>query len=172
MLDNEDEIYLWQGWWPNVTTEENNLTGSRALRWSSERRCAMETVLQYCQLKAKADQSPPVAYLVSAGVEPLSFTNLFPEWTVNEEVTQLNVQEGRNPGEKLLVQEVLDRLSRTTYTRSELQENPLPEGVDPTRLESYLNDEDFQDAMGMSKDEFYGLPAWKQTQLRKEAGLF
>jgi len=90
----------------------------------------------------------------------------------NEEVTQLNVQEGRNPGEKLLVQEVLDRLSRTTYTRSELQENPLPEGVDPTRLESYLNDEDFQDAMGMSKDEFYGLPAWKQTQLRKEAGLF
>jgi len=92
MLDNEDEIYLWQGWWPNVTTEENNLTGSRALRWSSERRCAMETVLQYCQLKAKADQSPPVAYLVSAGVEPLSFTNLFPEWTVNEEVTQLNVQ--------------------------------------------------------------------------------
>ena len=29
-----------------------------------------------------------------------------------------------------------------------------------------------QDAMGMSKDEFYGLPAWKQTQLRKEAGLF
>ena len=29
-----------------------------------------------------------------------------------------------------------------------------------------------QDVMGMSKDEFYGLPAWKQTQLRKEAGLF
>ena len=92
MLDNEDEVFLWQGWWPNVTTEENNLTGSRGLRWSSERRCAMETVLQFCQLKAKADQPPPVAYLVSAGVEPLSFTNLFPEWTVNEEVTQLNVQ--------------------------------------------------------------------------------
>ncbi len=106
------------------------------------------------------------------------------------------MQEGRNPGEKLLVQEVLDRLSRTTYARSELQENPPPEGVDPTRLESYLNDEDFQvnyikaiwensihrhfiscsvimqDAIGMNKDEFYGLPAWKQTQLRKEAGLF
>ena len=65
------------------------------------------------------------------------------------------MQEGRNPGEKLLVQEVLDRLSRTTYTRSELQETPLPEGVDPTRLESYLNDEDFQVTDSINREKFH-----------------
>ena len=54
------------------------------------------------------------------------------------------VQDGRPAGEILAVDEVLARLTRTTYTRSELQQDPLPEGVDPTRLESYLNDKDFQ----------------------------
>ena len=44
----------------------------------------------------------------------------------------------------LPVHEVLDRLKRSTYTLGELQESPLPEGVDPSRLESYLNDQDFQ----------------------------
>lgn len=42
------------------------------------------------------------------------------------------------------IQDVLDRLKRTTYSLNELQERPPPEGVDPTRLESYLNDDDFQ----------------------------
>lgn len=103
---------------------------------------------------------------------------------------------------------------------SELQVRPLPEGVDPTRLESYLTVDDFQvrqsitfvhkkktkgkffldcfllrpsvinlfenwffliyfsltfilkETMGMTKPEFYALPAWRQTQLRKETGLF
>ena len=43
----------------------------------------------------------------------------------------------------LLIGEVLERLKRTTYTLGELQVRPLPEGVDPTRLESYLSDDDF-----------------------------
>ena len=44
----------------------------------------------------------------------------------------------------LSIREVLDRLKRTTYTLAELQVRPLPDGVDPTRLESYLDDDDFQ----------------------------
>ena len=42
------------------------------------------------------------------------------------------------------IEQVLDRLKRATYTLSELQVRPPPEGVDPTRLESYLNAHDFQ----------------------------
>ena len=72
---------------------------------------------------------------------------------------------------------MLDRLNRATYTLSELQVRPLPEqmileGVDPTRLESYLTADDFQATLGMSKTDFYALPAWRQSQLRKETGLF
>lgn len=39
------EVYLWQGQQP----EDTECTGSAKIRWDSERKCAMETTLQYCQ---------------------------------------------------------------------------------------------------------------------------
>lgn len=39
------EVYLWQGQQP----EDAECTGSAKIRWDSERKCAMETTLQYCQ---------------------------------------------------------------------------------------------------------------------------
>jgi len=38
---------------------------------------------------------------------------------------------------------VLALLSKSAYTWNELQQRPLPDGVDPARLEKYLSDEDF-----------------------------
>lgn len=34
--------------------------------------------------------------------------------------------------------------TRTEYTLAELKQKPPPEGVDPSRLEAYLNADDFQ----------------------------
>ncbi|KAI9563176.1 hypothetical protein GHT06_010634 [Daphnia sinensis] len=173
MLDNEHEVWLWQGWWPDLPDTDNTNTGSGKLRLAVERRCAMETVIEYCRLRGdNEDRIPPPAYLVSAGLEPLAFTALFPYWTADERVAQLSIQDGKSSGESQSIRDVLDRLKRTTYPLSELQVRPPPEGVDPTKLESYLTDDDFQETMGMSKTEFYALPAWRQTQLRKETGLF
>lgn len=45
LLDNRMEVYLWQGWQPDDT----QCTGSAKMRWNSERKCAMETVLHYCK---------------------------------------------------------------------------------------------------------------------------
>lgn len=45
LLDNRMEVYLWQGWQP----EDTQCTGSAEIRWDNERKCAMETVLQYCK---------------------------------------------------------------------------------------------------------------------------
>ncbi len=93
MLDNGEEIWLWQGWWPDLGDSENTITGSSKLRWAAERRCAFETVLDYCRYKQKSDDHPPPpAYLISAGLEPLAFTCLFPEWIIDERVTELNIQ--------------------------------------------------------------------------------
>jgi supervillin len=93
MLDNEHEVWLWQGWWPDLPDTENTNTGSGKLRLAVERRCAMETVMEYCRLKGdQLDRIPPPAYLVSAGLEPLAFTSLFPYWTADERVAQLNIQ--------------------------------------------------------------------------------
>ena len=42
-------------------------------------------------LSEKNQSSPPPAYLVYAGLEPLSFTNMFPAWQVDESVTEINL---------------------------------------------------------------------------------
>lgn len=63
-------------------------------------------------------------------------------------------------------------LSRREYPLQVLLERPLPEGVDPTKLELYLAPEDFPAGLGLTKPEYDQLPAWKQTKLKKERGLF
>ena len=87
LIDDQDQVWLWQGFWPKEggpDATENASTGSSKLRWTAERRCAMETVMAYCRLKSSSD--PPKAYLVSAGREPLAFTGLFPFWTGDDRV--------------------------------------------------------------------------------------
>ena len=92
----------------------------------------------------------------------------------------------------------LERLTQSTYPIEQLLQRPLPEGVDPTRLELYLSASHFrvsysirvtsvrirfsfhessslrylQDILNMTKEEFAALPNWKQTNLKKNAGLF
>lgn len=44
----------------------------------------------------------------------------------------------------MLVKEALSKLSKQQYSIEELTRKPLPEGVDPLRLEDYLSDQDFK----------------------------
>jgi len=55
------------------------------------------------------------------------------------------------------------------YTFEELKK--IPKGLDKTKLEQYLSDEDFMKHFRMTKEEFYDLPAWQQMNKRQEAGL-
>ncbi|XP_062511173.1 actin-binding LIM protein 1-like [Corticium candelabrum] len=48
----------------------------------------------------------------------------------------------------------------------------LPKGVDRTKLEVYLSDADFKQAFKMSRDQYKGLAAWKQKDLKRRAKLF
>lgn len=171
LVDNHHEVYVWQGYWPTETEESDNLqTGSAEARFNVDRRLALETTLNYCREKNKT--SPPKAFLVYAGVEPVAFTNLFPEWVEVEEAKNQSLEDGRTMGQMTPVEKLLKKLVSTKYTFAELQERPLPEGVDPLKLEYYLHDEEFQDTVGMTRDEFYGLPAWKQVKLKQKVGLF
>ncbi|XP_030254261.1 supervillin a isoform X9 [Sparus aurata] len=83
LVDNHHEVYLWQGWWP----QDSESTGSAQIRWDSDRKCAMETVLQYC--REKNEKKPPKAYLIHAGLEPLTFTNMFPSWEHREDIAEI-----------------------------------------------------------------------------------
>ncbi|XP_031417586.1 supervillin-like, partial [Clupea harengus] len=71
-----------------------------------------------------------------------------------------------------LVKDVLSRLSKKLYSVEELTSKPLPEGVDPLRLEMYLCDEDFQGLLELTREEFNALPNWKQLKLKKSKDLF
>lgn len=165
LVDNHHEVYLWQGWWP-----QDSETGSAHIRWDSDRKCAMETVLLYC--KGKNEKKPPKAYLIHAGLEPLTFTNMFPSWEPREDIAEITEREAEVCNQIILVEDVLARLCQSTYPLSELLSRPLPEGVDPLRLELYLSDQDFQHALDMSREDFHTLPSWKQVNLKKNKGLF
>uniref|UniRef100_A0A8C7DAV3 Supervillin c n=1 Tax=Oncorhynchus kisutch TaxID=8019 RepID=A0A8C7DAV3_ONCKI len=135
LLDNCMELYLWQAGEP----EDSQTTGSACIHWANERRCAMQTVLQYC--KERNPRRPLQAYLIQDGVEPLTFTNVFPRWEKRPTPTT----QGEAGRVKLtLVQDALAQLSKTQYPLEELLQTPLPEGVDPQCLEIYLSDHDFQ----------------------------
>jgi supervillin len=69
------------------------------------------------------------------------------------------------------VQEQLQTLERKFSVES-LRARPVPNGVDPVRLETYLTDNDFEAVFGMSREAFYRLPGWKQTQAKQVAGLY
>ncbi|XP_051523403.1 supervillin-like isoform X2 [Myxocyprinus asiaticus] len=163
LVDNRMEVYLWQGQQP----EDTECTGSAKIRWDIERKCAMETVLQYCQ--GKNSKRPPQAYLILAGAEPLTFTNIFPYW---EKDPNIKIQLEGPHNKVILVNDALSKLSRQQYTPEELTSKPLPEGVDPLHLEYYLSDKDFQSVLEMPRDEFHALPNWKQLNLKKSKGLF
>ncbi|XP_057589323.1 supervillin isoform X6 [Hippopotamus amphibius kiboko] len=167
LVDNHHEVYLWQGWWPI----DNKITGSARIRWASDRKSAMETVLQYCQGK-NLKKPPPKSYLIHAGLEPLTFTNMFPSWEHREDIAEITEMDTEVSNQITLVEDVLAKLCKTIYPLADLLGRPLPEGVDPLKLEIYLTDEDFEFALDMTRDEYNALPAWKQVNLKKAKGLF
>ena len=62
------------------------------------------------------------------------------------------------------MEEILAELTRTTYPLSTLMERPLPDGVDPVRLETYLSDTEFRVSSGT---QTYQLSA---TEFRVSSG--
>nr|XP_031300810.1 supervillin isoform X12 [Camelus dromedarius] len=167
LVDNHHEVYLWQGWWP----AENKITGSARIRWAADRKSAMGTVLRYCRGKS-VKKPPPKSYLIHAGLEPLTFTNMFPSWEHREDIAEITEMDTEVSNQITLVEDVLAKLCQTVYPLADLLARPLPEGVDPLKLEIYLTDEDFEFALDMTRDEYNALPAWKQVNLKKAKGLF
>eukprot|EP00094_Tigriopus_californicus_P009199 TCALIF_08869-PA protein Name:"Similar to SVIL Supervillin (Bos taurus)" AED:0.01 eAED:0.01 QI:0/0.8/0.66/0.83/1/1/6/288/1304 len=181
LLDVGNKLWLWQGFWPEVpddpnyeanednpNSQNNNITGSGMIRWHAERRAAMQTAVEYRRLRYGLGSRAPKAELVWAGWEPLEFTNLFPIWIDQPDATRLNEEFVKHADLEM----TLEALSKTEYSWEELQQRPLPDGVDPAKLERYLSEDEFQSHFGFTKKDFMTFPRWKQTSIRKEKGLF
>jgi len=107
--------------------------------------------------------------LVWAGHEPQEFINLFPDWSSHPEVAKINQE---NVESDCDLEKSYAELSRTQYSWAELQVRPLPPGVDPAKIETYLSNDVFLEKLKMTKTEFQACPRWKQIEMRKATGLF
>jgi len=134
-------LYLWQGW-RDCTAESGGEspggvggtpfeTGSGAVRWHAERRAAMATIQEF---KEATSRRRVRVELVWAGHEPRGFINLFPWWEAQEEVYSANKEFAKNMDFEM----AFHLLSRTEYSWEELQVRPLPDGVDPSQIETYF----------------------------------
>ncbi|BET02924.1 supervillin [Nesidiocoris tenuis] len=168
LLDLDTSLYLWTGWWEGDLDARGSVWG----RHGAERIAALTTALHYWDIRGK---SPRDVHVVCAGLEPPQFKAAFSVWEQSsplvEAARKFNLCEGHVQDEMKSAQDELRGLTRT-YPASELTMLPLPAGVDPTRLEEYLADQDFEILLGVNKAEFKELASWKQSNLKKKAGLF
>lgn len=169
LLDTYHEVFVWIG-------KDSNF---------EEKKAAMETALKYVETDTSGrDKDSTVVLNVKQGYEPPNFTCHFTGWDIHKWSSGKTYEELKaeamksNPSGDLgsmgptSVSAALDSFSGATYTFEQLTGGSLPEGVDPTKKEQYLNDADFQKYMGMSKAEFNAMPAWKGNNIKKKAGLF
>uniref|UniRef100_A0A7S4UJ59 HP domain-containing protein n=1 Tax=Paramoeba aestuarina TaxID=180227 RepID=A0A7S4UJ59_9EUKA len=147
IVDGVHEVYIWCGPWSNAADATK----------------AMAVAVEYVEKASDGRlQSTPVRRL-EGGRETADFAALFHAWkgeTIDSE------EEGS--GDNVL--EILKELNRT-YTYKELLNNP-PKGLEKTRLESYLSDEEFEQIFDRTKEEFYALPEWIRTKRRQDVGLY
>lgn len=167
LLDAKTHIYLWFGWWPDDADTE--ATMSRRRRWDEERRKAMESTVAYAE---EAGRSLQNMYCVYAGLEPESFIELFPYWVIQDDITDLQLDEGIEQNKLHVIVDELAMFTKEFYTVEELRAKPPPQGVNPTELEKYLSPEDFLAVFKFHKETFYKLPGWQQTNWKKKLGLY
>ncbi|XP_078062068.1 villin-1-like [Mustelus asterias] len=176
LLDTWEEIFLWIGKGANENEKKNSIV--IAQEYFDTHPC-------------KRDTDTPIV-IVKQGFEPPTFTGWFMGWDqflwndgkYEEMKTELD--------DPQVIDELMEDLKKIqfsisyegvssgtgplrTYPAEQLinkQPEELPEGLDATRKEEYLSDEDFQMIFNTSRMKFNAMPEWKQRNLKKEKGLF
>ncbi|XP_061074673.1 advillin [Conger conger] len=173
LLDTWDQIFLW--------------IGSEARE--DERKQALTTSQEYLRTHPGARDPDTSIIILKQGFEPPTFTGWFSAWDSSK------WSEGKTYEQ--LKQELGEAASFSTITADEIESSgaevaeapedfqsyppedlvnklahELPEGLQPACKEKYLSDTDFTDVFGITKDEFYSLPQWKQLNMKKSKGLF
>ncbi|KAM4897284.1 villin-1 [Sylvia borin] len=177
LLDTWDQVFFWIGKGAN----------------ESEKEAAAVMAQEYLRSHPSGRDLDTPIIVVKQGYEPPTFTGWFLAWDPlnwddKKSYETLRSELGDESSLEQLTsvltskQEVVFTAS-TTLVPSKLETFPLdvlvntaaedlPRGVDPSRKEDHLSDEDFQAVFGMSRSAFSNLPLWKQQKLKKDKGLF
>eukprot|EP01092_Planopodium_desertum_P007657 TRINITY_DN3155_c0_g2_i1.p1 TRINITY_DN3155_c0_g2~~TRINITY_DN3155_c0_g2_i1.p1 ORF type:complete len:247 (-),score=17.07 TRINITY_DN3155_c0_g2_i1:73-714(-) len=152
LMDTLSKVYVW--------------IGSHAS--SNESKIAMETAQRFVALSPNG-HSPKASVLVCRQYrEPAEFTSFFPAWS-----NSLFPESKKHlVPEFITLEEALKVYSRKEFSYDELLADPLPEGVNPTKLETYLSDEEFEEIFKLSRDEWNKLSDWKKEESKKQVYLY
>ncbi|NXX48497.1 VILI protein, partial [Tricholaema leucomelas] len=176
LLDTWDQVFFWIGKGAN----------------ESEKEAAAVMAQEYLRSHPSGRDLDTPIIVVKQGHEPPTFTGWFLAWDplkwddkISYEALKAELGDESSLGQLTSAftstQEVFT--ATTTILPDKLETFPLevlvntsaedlPRGVDPSRKEYHLSDQDFQTAFGMSRSAFGNLPLWKQQKLKKDKGLF
>jgi len=140
ILDAFDEIFIW--------------IGEKSPKFLQK--FAIEIATEYIATSPTPRPSAPLKYIVMKP-EPVEFARHFLAWRWSTS--------DKKPAELVSVE---DHLKLITHTYKDLLSNSLPPGVDSSKLEKYLSDEDFLQIFRMNKYEFNQLPVLQKDKLKQE----
>ena len=161
LLDVYAEVFVWIG---NGATHE-------------EKKKSLEAAQEFVKTDPSGRNLDDTTITVlKQGFEIPSFRQHFIAWDPElwskglsyEEIKALALKDGQGA---LDVASALKNFTDKTYDLKTLQKS-APEGVDPTKKEMYLTDDEFKKVFEMDKPAFASLPAWKQNNLKKKAKLY
>ncbi|CAL8336005.1 unnamed protein product [Lota lota] len=170
LLDTWDQVFVWVGQDANET----------------ERKEVIPTSREFLRTHPGARDPDTPIVVIKQGFEPPTFTGWFAawdpfKWLGGNAYEETRKELGESAPMAVQAQHVsnggveVGEESYDPHPADELlhkQSSELPEGVDPANKEKYLSDSDFLNIFQLSKEQFAGLPAWKQLKLKKEKGLF
>jgi hypothetical protein len=166
LLDTGKEVFTWVG------------NGANA----DEKKQSFKAAEDYIKDDPSGRKVEDVCFLsISQGYEPVNFTGHFISWNPHkwsggktyEEMKAAALSENKDPAtfatKSLAV--AAQEMSFQEYPYADLVSNPH-ESVDKTKKEMYLSDAEFQQYMGITKEAYNAMPAWKRSGLKKKAKLY
>lgn len=180
LLDVQTSLYVWIGHGAN----------------DQEKAKAMDTAKQYNETAGDGRDADTPIIKIQSGNEPALFTQFFASWdpelteknkfvdpyqarldklkaeqdakAAAEEAEEAKAAPAPPVGSAALATNFVEGVTHSYETLAA----GLPDGVDPTKKETYLSDAEFSEKFGMDKAAFAALPAWKKTASKKKLGLF
>ncbi|XP_068102153.1 villin-1 [Hyperolius riggenbachi] len=177
LLDAWDQVFLWIGKGANETEKAESAVLAQ----------------DYLRTHPGGRDLNTAIVIVKQGFEPPTFTGWFHAWDPFKWENTKSYEELKSElGDEDIINDLANEFAGTQLESFTAQTNlgsfvsksypaellvnktpdELPPGVDPTKKEQYLSNEDFVNILGMSPGEFQGLPEWKKQNLKKASGLF
>eukprot|EP01114_Cavostelium_apophysatum_P010431 TRINITY_DN2412_c0_g1_i1.p1 TRINITY_DN2412_c0_g1~~TRINITY_DN2412_c0_g1_i1.p1 ORF type:complete len:1379 (+),score=482.22 TRINITY_DN2412_c0_g1_i1:221-4357(+) len=155
ILDAFDRVFVWIG----------------KLSDAKEKKMAMETAVEYIEsskdgrdVKSTLNNS----FAIYEKQEPLLFTSYFHGWDWTKYGEGFAPEYDNDPP---TITDLLKEFNRT-YSYEDLVNKTYPKGIDTSKLEELMADEEFEQIFGVSKEGFRKYPIWRQQKEKRERGLF